>query len=725
MKVRHLRIAALLALGLGLLAVSVAILPTFAAPRTLQHSLNVVVSEIAWMGTTDSHNDEWIELYNNTSSPIDLTDWTLDAADGTPAITLTGSVPAGGYFLLERTDDTTVPGVPADKIYTGALVNDGEDLVLRDDVSTIVDRVDCASGWFAGHNAGRVPMMRVDTSTGGSQTGNWTYNPRCGTATNSAGISRTCTLTVTNVGYGLDYAVYFNERFTATTATAYHTPMEDALLDLIGGATTSVDVALYGLNRQSIVDALIAAHDKGVTVRVVGDYAGATGDYIEGYQALTAGGITLVTDSSKTQHNKFVVIDGEVVWTGSTNFTDTGMTLNANNSTMITDTTLGDIYSTKLEEMWAGDFDEDKADDAVHLLDYDGTLLESYFSPTDLVAFEVWDELADADETIHFAMFYWTDDLLTDRVVERLGQGVEVYGVWDHSCSADEALRNAGAYSRIGDFAGKMHHKFAVIDVEGSDPVVILGSYNWTTRGAYENDENTLVIHDHDLARAYFAEWQRLWSALEELEAWDVFLPLVMRSMSTPPPTPMSTPTNTLTNTPTPTPSSTSTNTSTPTNTPTSSSTPTDTPTPTPTNTPTNTSTPTDTPTPTATPTSTLTEEPVSDVVIESIRYETKDECIWIDNQGTAAQSMTGWKIQSYAYDGSCYPTNQWYTFPNGYVLGAGESVKVHSGPNAIDDPPGDLKWTGAYIWNNDGDVGVLYDALGGEIHRYAYGECR
>ena len=39
-----------------------------------------------------------------------------------------------------------------------------------------------------------------------------------------------------------------------------------------------------------------------------------------------------------------------------------------------------------------------KADDTSHFLDYEGTLVESFFSPTDLVAFEVWDALGDAGE---------------------------------------------------------------------------------------------------------------------------------------------------------------------------------------------------------------------------------------------------------------------------------------------------------------------------------------
>ena len=50
-----------------------------------------------------------------------------------------------------------------------------------------------------------------------------------------------------------------------------------------------------------------------------------------------------------------------------------------------------------------------------------------------------------------------------------------------------------------------------MIDVEGDDPVVIVGSYNWTEAGAYDNDENTLIVHDRELARTYYAEWQRLW----------------------------------------------------------------------------------------------------------------------------------------------------------------------------------------------------------------------
>jgi phosphatidylserine/phosphatidylglycerophosphate/cardiolipin synthase-like enzyme len=60
---------------------------------------------------------------------------------------------------------------------------------------------------------------------------------------------------------------------------------------------------------------------------------------------------------------------------------------------------------------------------------------------------------------------------------------------------------------------------------------VIVGSYNWTNAGAYENDENTLILHDRGLARVYYAEWQRLWATVpmeRVCHVVGVHLPLVM-----------------------------------------------------------------------------------------------------------------------------------------------------------------------------------------------------
>ena len=112
---------------------------------------NVVINEVAWMGMPPcSTNDEWMELRNLTDRDIDLSDWTLNAADGEPEIDLTGVIPANGYYLLERTNDDTVPNIVADQIYTGALGDNGEKLELRNASGDLIDSVDGSGGWPAG-----------------------------------------------------------------------------------------------------------------------------------------------------------------------------------------------------------------------------------------------------------------------------------------------------------------------------------------------------------------------------------------------------------------------------------------------------------------------------------------------------------------------------------------------------------------------------------------------
>lgn len=118
----------------------------------------VVISEIAWMGTEVSINDEWIELRNLDEEEVLLEGWSVKSDDGTPNILLTGKISAFGFFLLERTDDDTVVGVKADQIYTGALGNSGENLKLINAEGNVIDEVDCGKGWFAGNNDSKLTM---------------------------------------------------------------------------------------------------------------------------------------------------------------------------------------------------------------------------------------------------------------------------------------------------------------------------------------------------------------------------------------------------------------------------------------------------------------------------------------------------------------------------------------------------------------------------------------
>ncbi len=139
--------------------------------------LDVIISEVAWGGTAASTADEWIELYNNTASAIDLSGWTLTAVDGTPAITLAGSIPAGGFFLLERTDDTAVSDVTADQFFSGAIENTDESLVLRDAASQVIDTANGnGGGWPAGGTGPDFFTMERRSRAAADTDGEWVSN---------------------------------------------------------------------------------------------------------------------------------------------------------------------------------------------------------------------------------------------------------------------------------------------------------------------------------------------------------------------------------------------------------------------------------------------------------------------------------------------------------------------------------------------------------------------
>ncbi|MCZ7672432.1 MAG: phospholipase D-like domain-containing protein [Chloroflexi bacterium] len=206
-------------------------------------------------------------------------------------------------------------------------------------------------------------------------------------------------------------------------------------------------------------------------------------DYAPHFAALESAGINVVNDGrSSIMHNKFFVIDNEIVWSGSTNITDNGFTYNQNNSIIFTSTLLADIYTLEFEEMFVnGLFGTHKTDNVTHTVNYDGIPVEIYFSPSDNAMDEVLAEVNAATSDIRFGIFFFTDDELGQLMIDKAAQGVDISGVWDalgagNQYSEDEALCNAGIPIKIENFGGKLHNKFMIIDANGSSPRVITGS---------------------------------------------------------------------------------------------------------------------------------------------------------------------------------------------------------------------------------------------------------
>jgi uncharacterized repeat protein (TIGR01451 family) len=138
----------------------------------------VVINEVAWMGTAASPFDEWVELHNTGELTISLHGWELQDGGGL-IISLSGELAPRGYYLIERTDDDTVRDVTADlfgSFGSGGLGNGGEVLTLADSLGDTVDTANADGGpWPAGDNDTKRTMERIDATAGDSDD-NWCTN---------------------------------------------------------------------------------------------------------------------------------------------------------------------------------------------------------------------------------------------------------------------------------------------------------------------------------------------------------------------------------------------------------------------------------------------------------------------------------------------------------------------------------------------------------------------
>ncbi|HLE14534.1 MAG TPA: phospholipase D-like domain-containing protein [Anaerolineales bacterium] len=307
------------------------------------------------------------------------------------------------------------------------------------------------------------------------------------------------------------YQVYFTDP-TAPDAGSYRGGPDADLAAAIDRARLSIDAAFDTLDLWSLRDAMIEAHRRGVTVRVVVESDNLE---VEEVRALSEAGIQVLGDRREgMMHNKFFILDRQEVWTGSMNFTVRGGYTANNNLLRLRSPMLVEDYLAEFEEMFTDDrFGPGSPSNIPHpRFQEQGTRLEVYFSPDDGVADQIARLVRGAEENISFLAFSFTSDEIAAALLERLDQGVSVAGVFDASQYEQntgtefDRLLQAGAEVRLDGNPGSMHHKVIVID----DRIVITGSYNFSRNAEERNDENTLVIHDPDIARLYLEEFRRV-----------------------------------------------------------------------------------------------------------------------------------------------------------------------------------------------------------------------
>ncbi len=153
---------------------------------------DVVINEIAWMGTEASSGDEWIELANNTNTPINIKDWSIHGADSKDCLNFTDAdgnrswvVPSYGYLIYASHEDDVNNSEMETNVdiwdATISMINSSPGQVVLYDAQncagTEIDRVNQPTGgWFAGNSTDRTTMERIDPNAAGVEEANWVTN---------------------------------------------------------------------------------------------------------------------------------------------------------------------------------------------------------------------------------------------------------------------------------------------------------------------------------------------------------------------------------------------------------------------------------------------------------------------------------------------------------------------------------------------------------------------
>lgn len=339
--------------------------------------------------------------------------------------------------------------------------------------------------------------------------------------------------------------IYFNDPGTIRD-NMWHPDVVEVMIDLIDSAQTSIDFAVMGFTYEPVVDAFIRAHDRGVKVRMVGD-AGHLYNY--GYRRLNERQIPMVTgNDTHIMHNKFMVVDDRLVFGSTANWSNTDLRHNVNNFFVIDHPGVADDFQAEFRQMFDGAFGNTKRE-IFNGRSYQvgDTEVEVWFSPNEDALGRILELIDGAQESVHFMIFAFTKDQIGSSFIELIERKKQ-QGDWNADADPREEgftgvagmidrsqLHSNGQYHEVfrllggdahlrmdgndnsrqpGDYqagGGRLHSKTMIIDAFGENPIVISGSFNWSSSATTSNDEYMLVMHGPRVADAYLKDWSYIW----------------------------------------------------------------------------------------------------------------------------------------------------------------------------------------------------------------------
>lgn len=328
------------------------------------------------------------------------------------------------------------------------------------------------------------------------------------------------------------WQVYFTDPLIFNDPGNYAGSVEDKLIQQINAAQTSIHISAFEFSLTPVAEALIAAHNRGVQVQwLTDDKNGLNYDTQPGrgqFAMLLAAGIEVKDDArSALMHNKFWIFDGHTVWTGSTNATVNGIFKQNNNVLVIHSTEIAYIYEREFQELWSGRFGP-RAPSTVNTqwAILDGTPIQVLFSAEDRAVDHLVALVNDAETSIRFLAFSFTDYPLAKAMIDRSAAGVDLKGIYETfgSTGTGSEMKTflcAGLLVRQDGNGSFLHHKVIIID----EQIVVTGSLNYSSNADESNEENVVILDNPDIANLYLQEFDKLWGQAHDVEPGTVTCP--------------------------------------------------------------------------------------------------------------------------------------------------------------------------------------------------------
>jgi len=128
---------------------------------------------------------------------------------------------------------------------------------------------------------------------------------------------------------------------------------DQRLVSLVASAHSTIDIAIYSLTLPVLVDALLKLNQGGIKIRIVADRKEAASSTSLVKAVINAGIPLKFGNVQGIMHNKFTIVDGKLLETGSFNYSNAATHLNAENQLYLDNPTVVHQYQAQFEELWS------------------------------------------------------------------------------------------------------------------------------------------------------------------------------------------------------------------------------------------------------------------------------------------------------------------------------------------------------------------------------------